>query len=1158
MKHILLCLSLLVLTAGVFGAAPSITDINIFNSATGSDSWTNNTVVDVNVKFTGDANFVRFCCGQSTCDSNWLMPITVIYTGSAASQTFVFNFGADANKCSSSPAEGATYITAEAANSGKTQVSGVSYKSIVYDKTAPTTSCDKDGEISNSNITATLSCSDNPSGTNSGCLTGSTQFQVDGNGWVTASSFLISTDGNHFIEMKSTDNAGNTETAGEAYIVRDVTLPVINSITNPQGQELNFSLTSDFAPLDASRFRVDINNVQSTDFNQFACIGVDNNRNMTCRYPETKMKNSGDYNVAILIYDKAGNRKQASQTIGYNDVTAPVMADSPSLYSSDSTTIILVWNKNTEQDMNYYKVYRDVSSNFAPNDINVIGRMWQTSCGSSTCIFTDNNGLTADTNYHYRIAAVDLSNNAGNASYSGGPFALGQGTTPETPSGLPGRPVISSSSHPSESTWYSNSSPSFSWGAVSSATGYSWVFDSSSSTAPDTSTETTSTSVSPGGKADGSWYFHVRACNSEGCGETDHFTVNIDTSSPNVPDNVEAQAVNGTIEISWTVPGDTHSGISCYDVWRNRFMWDAGQAVSEPSSSTKVASCISGTMYRDNDVSTGDKYWYKVLAYDNANNKSSPSPQVSATASRGCSASPSLLLNGTSPSYIKAGTYSVIAKFDSGNMYNASLKVRDPDQTTYTSLASGDNVGELSATWTAKSGRTGTAKFEVVADDADGASCLRTLYVTVDTEAPAVQLTAPTKGQRLSGDVQLSGTASDGRALGTVGFLYMPSAGGEWTAITEISGSTITDYSATWATKEVPNGTYNVKIKGTDKAGNSSEQSVEVEVNNAFTPKEWAEQRIGEMDGNFNALDAMLGKLADSGMKLNTALGEKMDEADAKRDEAKAKFDAGNYADAKLLAEGASVLYAEILSKIEVNDFGSSTYEFTEEELGALFEATGIPAELAGEASAFTASNTVSRTLAITEVVVDGETTYYATVTISFTNDGGETMDVQVVEVVPKEFVQFAGRISSNFDFEVLSEDPVIKFGLGEVAAGETVEISYGNGRAMARAEARTLLESAMGNYTAPPMAFAAGVEVTSADFPQGMGLSVMVIGIIVLIAIIAGLVIFITGMKDEHSPSPKGIPAESALDKVKDSIKSLFRPKDEGPKSGKFAWKGD
>jgi len=71
-----------------------------------------------------------------------------------------------------------------------------------------------------------------------------------------------------------------------------------------------------------------------------------------------------------------------------------------------------------------------------------------------------------------------------------------------------------------------------------------------------------------------------------------------------------------------------------------------------------------------------------------------------------------------------------------------------------------------------------------------------------------------------------------------------------------------------------------------------------------------------------------------------------------------------------------------------------------------------------------------------------------------------------------------------------------------------------------------------------------------------------MGLGIIILLVIIAGLVIFITGMKNEggfsQGPSQRGIPTESAFDKVKDSLGGLFKPKDEGPKNGKFAWKGN
>ena len=90
----------------------------------------------------------------------------------------------------------------------------------------------------------------------------------------------------------------------------------------------------------------------------------------------------------------------------------------------------------------------------------------------------------------------------------------------------PSAPVVSSSTHP-ENVWKSSDDPSFSWtqpSDTSGITGYSYVFDHSSSTTPDTTSEGTSRSKSYSNQADGTWYFHVRAKDGAGnWGSTDHY-----------------------------------------------------------------------------------------------------------------------------------------------------------------------------------------------------------------------------------------------------------------------------------------------------------------------------------------------------------------------------------------------------------------------------------------------------------------------------------------------------------------------------------------------------------------------------------------------------------------------------------------------------------
>jgi len=100
----------------------------------------------------------------------------------------------------------------------------------------------------------------------------------------------------------------------------------------------------------------------------------------------------------------------------------------------------------------------------------------------------------------------------------------------------PDAPIISSTTHPDESRWYSNNDPSLDWSVppdVSGIKGYSYSLDHSSATIPNTIIDTTSNSVSFTDLADGEWWFHVRAVdNADNWGPADHFRIRIDTTAP--------------------------------------------------------------------------------------------------------------------------------------------------------------------------------------------------------------------------------------------------------------------------------------------------------------------------------------------------------------------------------------------------------------------------------------------------------------------------------------------------------------------------------------------------------------------------------------------------------------------------------------------------
>jgi putative cell wall-binding protein/photosystem II stability/assembly factor-like uncharacterized protein len=124
--------------------------------------------------------------------------------------------------------------------------------------------------------------------------------------------------------------------------------------------------------------------------------------------------------------------------------------------------------------------------------------------------------------------------------------------------------TLTSATHASAASWYSNHNPSFAWSAsdaYSSVSGYSYVLDQSPATVPDEISEGSASAKSYTNLADGVWYLHVRAVDSLGnWGYANHIAIRIDTAPPSTTDDA-ADTYTGTAVINLT-SADLHSGVA--------------------------------------------------------------------------------------------------------------------------------------------------------------------------------------------------------------------------------------------------------------------------------------------------------------------------------------------------------------------------------------------------------------------------------------------------------------------------------------------------------------------------------------------------------------------------------------------------------------------
>ena len=164
------------------------------------------------------------------------------------------------------------------------------------------------------------------------------------------------------------------------------------------------------------------------------------------------------------------------------------------------------------------------------------------------------------------------------------------------------------------------------WGPTQGASGYK-IERSNDGTAGWTQiATTTSPTYSDTGVIENSTrYYRVRATNATGDSAPSNVaSATTPASPPSQPTNVSATPGSRKIKLAWTASSDTGgSGLAGYEIWRS----SAGTG----GPFTKIAT-TTGTSYTNSGLSKGATYWYYVVAYDNAGNRSTPSTTVSAKA----------------------------------------------------------------------------------------------------------------------------------------------------------------------------------------------------------------------------------------------------------------------------------------------------------------------------------------------------------------------------------------------------------------------------------------------------------------------------------------------------------------------------------------------
>ncbi len=206
----------------------------------------------------------------------------------------------------------------------------------------------------------------------------------------------------------------------------------------------------------------------------------------------------------------------------------------------------------------------------------------------------------------------------------------------------PSAPALTSSSHPSSSTWYSAKDfvGSLSATAGSGIAGYAVKLDQTPTTAPGTTVTQAGTAVSWTGRTDGTWWVHAAAQSAAGLwSPATHFSFNVDATAPGAPTGLKSSthplstsAYSSTsADFSWTAPADL-SGV-------------AGYAVKVDNAPTTLPATTdayqTGTSY--STTVGGNGTWYlHVRAKDKAGNWSTAAAHFGFTVDTSLAAAPSI------------------------------------------------------------------------------------------------------------------------------------------------------------------------------------------------------------------------------------------------------------------------------------------------------------------------------------------------------------------------------------------------------------------------------------------------------------------------------------------------------------------------------------
>jgi hypothetical protein len=333
--------------------------------------------------------------------------------------------------------------------------------------------------------------------------------------------------------------------------------------------------------------------------------------------------------------------------------------------------------------------------------------------------------------------------------------------------------------------------------------------------------------------------FTVAAINSDGiktvesavqCGNTINFN---DTTPPTFAGvtAVSDPQVGGALDVSWNPATDDSTPIT-YRVFVSATSGGqnfAGTSFSTTSTTLRVTALNDGTPFVN-----GTRYYFVVRAVDG-----SPAANIdSNTVQRDGVPSvdtvpPTLDLDPAGDAIAINGTVTGVNTVTVTGVTEAGAAVSVLNQlsgSTFNTTAAGDGTFSVAVTLV-----SGSNSLVVTATDPGNNSAQQSATVIYDTTPPTAAISSPSAGGTVSGTVVISGSATDGNGVSSYTVEYGPGAAPAayrtiYSGTSAVSNSTLASWDSAGRS-----GIYTLRLSVTDRAGNTSQVSVQVTISNTST-----------------------------------------------------------------------------------------------------------------------------------------------------------------------------------------------------------------------------------------------------------------------------------------------------------------------------------